>query len=60
MGEITLEINRVPTFTGKPEKNIVHPGKSWNFAKNNKNHGNMEFWQSGNVGSLGYCGNEHF
>ena len=29
--------------------------------KNNKNHGhNMEFCQSGNVGTLGYCGNYLF
>ena len=37
-------------------ENIVHIEnleKSWSFAKNNKNHGNiMEFCQSGNVGTL--------
>ena len=45
----------------KTWKNIVHLKKSWNFAKNNKNHGNiMEFCQSGNVGTLGYCGNDIF
>ena len=35
---------RVPTFTGKPEKMRVHLEnleKSWNFAKNNKNHGKI-------------------
>ena len=48
----------------KTWKNIVHLEnleKSWNFAKNNENHGNMmEFCQSGNVGTLGYCGNDIF
>ena len=45
----------------KTWKNIVHLEKSWNFAKNNKNRGNiMEFCQSGNVGTLGYCGNDIF
>ena len=35
---------RVPTFTGKPGKMRVHLEnleKSWNFAKNNKNHGKI-------------------
>ena len=45
----------------KTWKDIVHLERSWNFAKNNKNHGNiMEFCQSGNVGTLGYCGNDIF
>ena len=48
----------------KTWKNIVHLEnleKSWNFANNNKNHGNiMEFCQSGNVGTLGYCENDIF
>ena len=43
----------------KTRKNIVHLEnlkKTWNFAKNNKNHANiME-----NVGTLGYCGNDIF
>ena len=48
-------------FYWKTWKNIVHLEKSWNFAKNNKNHGNiLEFCQSGNVGTLGYCGNDIF
>ena len=37
-------VYRVPTFTGKPEKMRVHLEnleKSWNFAKNNKNHGKI-------------------
>ena len=55
---------RVPHIYWKTWKNIVHLEnleKSWNFAKNNKNHGNiMEFCQSGNVGTLGYCGNDIF
>ena len=36
--------SRVPTFTGKPGKMRVHLEnleKSWNFAKNNKNHGKI-------------------
>ena len=48
----------------KTRKNIVHLEnleKSWNFAKNNKNLRNiMEFCQSGNLGTLGYCGNDIF
>ena len=48
----------------KTWKNLVHLEnleKSWNFAKHNKNHGNiMEFFQAGNVGTLGYCGNDIF
>ena len=38
------ENDRVPTFTGKPGKMRVHLEnleKSWNFAKNNKNHGKI-------------------
>ena len=54
------------SLTGFPHllenlENIVHLEKSWNFAKNNKNHGYiMEFCQSGNVGTLGCCGNDIF
>ena len=39
-----INIDRVPTFTGKPGKMRVHLEnleKSWNFAKNNKNHGKI-------------------
>ena len=39
-----LQVDRVPTFTGKPGKMRVHLEnleKSWNFAKNNKNHGKI-------------------
>ena len=51
-----LLVCRVPTFTGK----IYYTWKNHGILqKNNKNHGNiMEFWQSGNVGTLGYCGND--
>ena len=44
---VDYERFRVPTFTGKPgkpEKMRVHLEnleKSWNFAKNNKNHGKI-------------------
>ena len=40
----TITDTRVPTFTGKPGKMRVHLEnleKSWNFAKNNKNHGKI-------------------
>ena len=40
----SVQISRVPTLTGKPGKMRVHLEnleKSWNFAKNNKNHGKI-------------------
>ena len=58
----TLKGMRVSGFPHLLEnlENIVHLEKSWNFAKNNKNHGNiMEFCQSRNVGTLGYYGNDN-
>ena len=44
IGGYSRLISRVPTFTGKPGKMRVHLEnleKSWNFAKNNKNHGKI-------------------